>query len=78
MRTTVEITAEQRAKLLALAAKRGQKGFSALVQEALDRYLEEEQKEEAIKKALAVRGSFSAEEADALEASCARARGSWR
>ena len=39
MRTTVEITSAQRARLLALAARRGDKGFSRLVQEALDAYL---------------------------------------
>ena len=39
MRTTVEITAEQRAQLLKLAARRGEKGFSGLVREALETYL---------------------------------------
>lgn len=42
MRTTIEITDEQRAKLLELAARRGEKGFSILVQEALDLYLREQ------------------------------------
>ena len=39
MRTTVEINDEQRARLLELAARRRLKGFSVLVQEALDSYL---------------------------------------
>lgn len=39
MRTTVEITDEQRAALLALAAKRGLRGYSAIIQEAIDFYL---------------------------------------
>ena len=39
MRTTIEITEEQRAELLKLAAIRGHNGFSQLVQEALNEYL---------------------------------------
>ena len=39
MRTTVEITDAQRAELLKLAAQRGEKGFSAVIREALDLYL---------------------------------------
>ncbi len=41
MRTTIELTDDHRAKLLALAAKRRLRGFSSLIREALDRYLEE-------------------------------------
>jgi len=39
MRTTVEITEQQHRELSALAQRRGLRGFSALVQEALDVYL---------------------------------------
>jgi len=41
MRTTIELTDDHRAKLLALAARRRLRGFSALIREALERYLEE-------------------------------------
>jgi predicted DNA-binding protein len=41
MRTTIELTDEQRAKLLALAARRRLRGYSALIQEALERYLKD-------------------------------------
>ena len=41
MRTTIELSDDQRAKLLALAAKRRLRGYSALIQEALERYLKE-------------------------------------
>ncbi|HEV8238599.1 MAG TPA: hypothetical protein VGS57_04465 [Thermoanaerobaculia bacterium] len=40
MRTTIEITDEQRSKLLEAAAKCGEKGFSMTIQEALDHYFE--------------------------------------
>lgn len=39
MRTTVEITDEQHRALSAIAHRRGVRGFSTLVQEALDEYL---------------------------------------
>jgi hypothetical protein len=41
MRTTIELRDDQRAALKALAARRGRRGYSALVQEALDIYLPE-------------------------------------
>jgi predicted transcriptional regulator len=36
MRTTIELKPEHRARLLELAARRGQKGLSAVIQEAID------------------------------------------
>lgn len=75
MRTTIEITDEQRARLLALAASRGLKGFSALVSEALDEYLKARRSDgEIIAAALATRGSLSDTEADELAAACATIR----
>jgi hypothetical protein len=39
MRTTVEIKPEHRSALLALAARRGGKGFSAVLEEAIEGFL---------------------------------------
>jgi len=79
MRTTVEITDHQRARLLELAARRGHKGFSRLVQEALDRYLQEQAgHDDRVDAALAVLGSLDDEEAERLEASVRELRGRWR
>lgn len=39
MRTSIELTDEQRAALLTLAGRRGLRGYSSLVQEALAQYL---------------------------------------
>ncbi len=79
MRTTVEITDEQRSQLLKLAAQRGEKGFSSLIREALDLYMRHHRgRRAAIAKALQVKGSFSDDEADALEASVRRLREKWR
>jgi predicted transcriptional regulator len=41
MRTTIELRDDQRARLLEIAAREGRKGFSHLIQEAVDRFLEE-------------------------------------
>lgn len=79
MRTTVEIRDEQRARLLELAARRGEKGFSGLVQEALDAYLAAvERREDRIQDALGVLGSLDDAEAEAFRDSARRIRATWR
>ena len=79
MRTTVEITDEQRAELLKLAAQRGEKGFSSLIREALDLYMRHHRaRREAVAQALKLQGSFSDEEAESLETSIRQMRESWR
>jgi hypothetical protein len=42
MRTTVQLRDDQREALAALAARKGLRGFSELVQEAVDSYLREQ------------------------------------
>lgn len=79
VRTTIELTSRQRALLLKLAADRGQKGFSSLVQEAVDRYLEHESsRRERVEEALAVLGTLDDEAETSLRDSVARARRAWR
>lgn len=79
MRTTVEIDDVHRAELLKLAAERGEKGFSRLIQEALDLYMRQHRaRRDAVVKALALQGTFTVGEGDALEASTRRLRGKWR
>jgi len=79
MRTTIEIPAAQRARLLEIAARRGEKGFSRLVQEAVERFLSEEDTRKArTEAALALEGSMSAKAAEALSASVTRIRRTWR
>lgn len=39
MRATIDLTDEQRAALLALAARRGLRGYGSLVREAVERYV---------------------------------------
>ena len=79
MRTTVEISDSHRARLLKLAADRGEKGFSHLVREALDRYLDADAERTArVNSALSVIGSFSETQADALAREVRRLRATWR
>jgi len=79
MRTTVEITSEHREKLVALAARRRMKGFSALIREALEMYLRElEREEEKVARALAVKGVIGEDEADEMLRVADALRRSWR
>jgi predicted transcriptional regulator len=79
MRTTIELPDEQRAKLLELAAKRGEKGFSALVQEAVAAYLAQHATGgERVKRALALRGALRGDEGDKLGEATQDARKAWR
>jgi hypothetical protein len=79
MRTTIEITAEQRARLLQIAARRGAKGFSQLVQEALDAYLKAEaDTDEQRRRALMLRGAVGEKEGEKLREATRDIRGSWR
>jgi mRNA interferase MazF len=79
MRTTVELSDAVRARLLELAARRGERGFSALVEEALERYLEDEdRRRRQAEDAKAVIGILGEREADELEASVRTLRERWR
>jgi predicted DNA-binding protein len=79
VRTTIELSDEQRARLLEIGARRGLKGFSSLVREAIDRYLEDEPARDAqIRGALDALGTLDDDAADELEASVRQARSRWR
>ena len=79
MRTTIEITDNQRSQLLAIAANRGMNGFSAIVREALAEYLNKKTGDrEILKAALETQGSLTGREADELETKCMELRGQWR
>jgi metal-responsive CopG/Arc/MetJ family transcriptional regulator len=79
MRTTIEIKPEHRAKLLELAARRGAKGFSELVAEALETYLQAEaDRDGQRKRAARLRGALRAREADGLRTATEALRRIWR
>ncbi len=81
MRTTVEITDVQRARLLEIAAMRGEKGFSKLVQEAIDLYREKVagiDRQRRVRAAIGALGSLSGKAGDDLEKAVRKLRSSWR
>lgn len=79
MRTTVEISDEQHAALVELAAKKGLKGFSPLVREAISSYLSKQKCEQnRVKISRALRGSLSGREANQLAESANLLRKTWR
>lgn len=79
MRTTVELSDEIRARLMELAARRGERGFSALVEEAVALYLDqEERRRRRAEDARSVIGTMSEEDAAALRESVRSLRERWR
>jgi predicted transcriptional regulator len=79
MRTTIEMKPEHRARVMELAASRGEKGFSTVVSEALELYLEAQgRRADAVRSALALKGSMKESEASELLAQTRRIRADWR
>jgi hypothetical protein len=67
MRTTVEMKPEHRSALLALASRRGQKGFSAVLGDAIETYLRGEAVRQRRRHTFrSVAGSLSKKDADEL------------
>ena len=83
MRTTIEISDETLRKLRELAARRGEKGYSRIIEEALGAYFgatspepgDNRTREERI---LALEGSISEEEAEEWKAKIRESRRRWR
>jgi hypothetical protein len=78
MRTTVELSATHRARLLRLAAERGEKGFSRLIAEALDGYLENQGAGDDRESARRLRGVLGEADARELEQRVRIIREDWR
>lgn len=79
MRTTIELKSEHRSRLLAVAAKRGEKGFSSVLGEAVDAYLSSEtEREHRRRRALQLRGALKRKAATRLRENVAVLRASWR
>ncbi|MGH3475787.1 MAG: hypothetical protein ACRDRY_10445 [Pseudonocardiaceae bacterium] len=77
MRTTVEISDRQHRALSALAQRRGLRGFSQLVQEALDSYLGDLGQDE-IAVLLDLEGMLDEQQEHQLRARIEAARATWR
>ncbi len=71
--------AEHRSALLALAARRGEKGFSSVLAEAIEVYLDGERtRVQRRKELLSLAGSLSAEDAKKLRHASMLLRENWR
>jgi metal-responsive CopG/Arc/MetJ family transcriptional regulator len=77
MRTTVEITREQHRALAALAQKRGIRGFSTIVQEAVAEYLSDREADE-LDLLLALEGVLSEDEEREMRGRIDQLRETWR
>lgn len=70
---------EHRARLLEIAARRGQKGLSSVVSEAIDVYLGlEAEREQQRRLALDLKGALSPKEARNLRKQVESIRDTWR
>ena len=79
MRTTIEMSSEHRARLLEIAARRGEKGFSKIVAEAVGNFLKaDEDYQKKVRLALAQRGSISDEQGERMLRNVQEIRSSWR
>lgn len=70
---------EHRSALLALAARRGEKGFSSLLAEAIDEFLKGEvERRRRREEVLALAGSLTSEDAEQLRETTRILRENWR
>ena len=79
MRTTIELTESHRARLVEIAARRGEKGYSKIIREALDTYFREiGRRDAAVREALDALGTLAPEEGAELHETVRRLRSRWR
>jgi hypothetical protein len=79
MRTTIEMTDEHRAALLELAARRGLKGFSSLVEDAIASYLlAEAARDDKRRAATRLKGALTKAEGRVFRTHAASIREHWR
>jgi Arc/MetJ family transcription regulator len=79
MRTTIEIKDKLRAELLKRTANEGAKGFSHIIEAALESYFDIEDREtDARKKALGLKGCLGRQDSERLRAETGKVRETWR
>ncbi len=79
MRTTVEIPDQLRAALLAISAKRGLRGFSKIIEEALEQYVQSmASRDRDLAGLLKLKGTWSDEEAQDARKSIQEVRRNWK
>ncbi len=79
MRTTVELSNDHRSALHSLAARRGVRGYSKLIQEAVELYIKETTtKGGSANKLLKMRGTWNKEDARKFQKKLREIRKNWR
>jgi glutamyl-tRNA reductase len=78
MRTTVDIPADIRQKLVTEAARKNMKGYSAIIVKALREYFEKQNAEDAGKEIRKLRGSLSQEDYEKALKILETGRTQWR
>ena len=79
MRTTIELSNDHRSSLHSLAARRGIRGYSKLIQEAVDLYIKEmTAKEGNAKLLLKMRGTWNKDDANAFSKKLREIRRNWK
>lgn len=79
MRATIELPDHLRAAVMAVAAKKGYRGYSRVIVDALEFYFaEREARESGLHDLLGLRGAWSTEEAEEVRERLAEVRANWR
>ncbi len=79
MRTTIDLSDDHRIALHSLAARRGLRGYSKLIQEAIDFYIKEKGKQgDGVKRLLKMKGTWSEEEAKRFRKRLEEIRRNWK
>ena len=79
MRTTIELSNDHRSSLHSLAARRGLRGYSKLIQEAVDLYIQGmTAKERNTEQLLKMRGTWNKEEARNFQNKLREIRRNWK
>jgi predicted transcriptional regulator len=78
MRTTIDLSDDHRSALHSLAAGRGLRGYSKLIQEAIDFYIKEKVKgRDGVKRLLKMKGTWNEEEAKKFKKRLEEIRRNW-
>ena len=78
MRTTIELKEEHRALLHAIAARRGWRGYSKVIEEAIELYLRHHSEAKEVRRALLDRrGAWRTEEAEKVREAIGELRKKW-
>jgi len=79
MRTTIEISDRHRSILQSLAAQKGLRGYSGIIQEALDYYVEHQTRSaDAKRDILKMKGSWKTQETKKIRSKLAELRENWK